>query len=404
MSWKKKFTIIWMGQAVSIFTSSVIQMAIIWYLTDTTKSAAVLSLATLIGFLPQAVLGPFIGVLIDRYNRKYIMIISDLGIAGVTMILVFVSSFQALPIWLIMVVLFFRSIGTGFHAPSLGAITPLIVPKEYLTNCAGYAQGIQSVSLLLSPAVAAILYANFEMSMILFTDIIGAVFAVCAMLFIKIPKKQRISNVQNNFIKEAKQGIQILRKEQGLFSLMMISSVYAMIYFPIGSLYPLISMSYFQGTFKESSIVEIAFSMGMLFGSIVLGRLGMKINKMKAIISSIAAMGLGLTITGLLDPNQFQIFVILAAFMGITIPFYYGILNAIYQTKIKEEYLGRVLSLAASLRLVVMPLGLILSGLFAEVIGVENWFLISGIITIIIALISMILPSLRSFSTEKKVL
>jgi DHA3 family macrolide efflux protein-like MFS transporter len=67
--WKQKFIVLWSGQAISIFTSSVIQMAIIWYLTDRTGSAAILSLATLAGFLPQAVLGPFIGVLIDRYNR-----------------------------------------------------------------------------------------------------------------------------------------------------------------------------------------------------------------------------------------------------------------------------------------------------------------------------------------------
>ena len=75
--WQKNFLIMWTGQAISIFTSSVIQMAIVWYLTDVTGSAAILTLATLLGFLPQAVLGPFIGVLIDRYNRKKIMIVSD---------------------------------------------------------------------------------------------------------------------------------------------------------------------------------------------------------------------------------------------------------------------------------------------------------------------------------------
>ena len=66
--WKQKFLILWTGQAISIFTSSVIQMAIIWYLTEKTGSATILSLATLVGFLPQAIMGPFIGVLIDRYT------------------------------------------------------------------------------------------------------------------------------------------------------------------------------------------------------------------------------------------------------------------------------------------------------------------------------------------------
>lgn len=142
ITWKRQFAVIWTGQAISIFTSSIIQMAIIWYLTDKTKSATILSLATLAGFLPQAVLGPFIGVLIDRYDRKKIMILADLSIAFVTFILVIVGWFGALPIWIIMTVLFWRSIGTAFHAPSLQAITPMIVPKEYLTNCAGYTQSL----------------------------------------------------------------------------------------------------------------------------------------------------------------------------------------------------------------------------------------------------------------------
>ena len=87
ISWKRNFAVIWSGQAASIFTSAVIQMALIWYLTDKTGSAAILSLATLVGFLPQAILGPFIGVLIDRYDRKWIMIVADLVIAAFTLLL-----------------------------------------------------------------------------------------------------------------------------------------------------------------------------------------------------------------------------------------------------------------------------------------------------------------------------
>ncbi|MDF2645426.1 MAG: Antiporter protein [Paenibacillus sp.] len=73
-NWKRSFFTIWAGQAVSLITSSVLQMAIIWYLTDTTGSAMVLSMATMVGFLPQAILGTMIGVLVDRWNRKLIMI------------------------------------------------------------------------------------------------------------------------------------------------------------------------------------------------------------------------------------------------------------------------------------------------------------------------------------------
>ncbi len=128
--WKKTFLTIWAGQAVSMLTSSVLQMSIVWYLTMRTESAAVLTLATLTGFLPRAVLGSFCGTIVDRYDRKRVMIAADLFIAAVSSLLAIAGSFGEIPIWLIFAVLFLRSIGTAFHYPSLHASTPLIVPKE----------------------------------------------------------------------------------------------------------------------------------------------------------------------------------------------------------------------------------------------------------------------------------
>ena len=395
-NWRKTFLILWTGQAVSIFTSSVIQMAIIWYLTDKTGSAAILSLATLVGFLPQAILGPFIGVLIDRHDRKTIMILADTFIAMVTMALVIVGFFGDLPIWLIMIVLFARSVGTTFHTPSLQAITPLIVPKEDLTKCAGYSQTFESASLLFSPAVAAILYGIWDINIILLLDIAGAIFGVITISLVKIPslKKPEVA-LTPHIISEAKEGFEVLRKEPGMMSLMFVSMLYAMIYFPIGTLYPLITMSYFGGTVGGSSLIEIASSLGALLGALALGKWGNRIDKIGAIKTSIGGMGIGLIATGFLPPSGIKAFFVLAFLMGITIPFYHGVLNSIYQIKIREEYLGRVLSLSFSMTMIAMPLGLILAGTFAELIGVENWFLISGILTVVIALICSMLPSLR---------
>ena len=242
-NWKRSFTILWTGQMVSIFTSAVIQMSIIWYLTDTTGSAAILSLATLVGFLPQAILGPFIGVLIDRYNRRTIMILSDLFIALVTLVLVIVGFYRNIPIWLIMIVLFARSVGATFHSPSLQAVTPLIVPKDSLAKSAGYSQTFESISQLLSPAVAAILYGIWDINIILILDVLGAIFAISTILIVIIPTHKKPQIIQTpNIFREAKEGISVLKKEQGMMDLLVISALYAVIYMPIGTLYPLISM------------------------------------------------------------------------------------------------------------------------------------------------------------------
>jgi DHA3 family macrolide efflux protein-like MFS transporter len=137
-------------------------------------TALVLSIASLVGFLPYAVLGPAIGVLVDRYNRKRIMIGADLTIAVAGGVLALTALYMALPVWLIMAVLFIRSLGTAFHSPALSAVIPLLVPKKQLTRCAGYSQSMQSISyIVVSPALAAFLYAawDFHSSPLMFSGL-----------------------------------------------------------------------------------------------------------------------------------------------------------------------------------------------------------------------------------------
>ena len=103
-------------------------MALIFYLTEKTGSALVLSLATFFGFLPQAVLGPFIGVWVDRWSRKAVMIGADLFIALAGVALAIIALNAQPPIWVVLGILFLRSVGSAFHSPAMSAVTPLIVP------------------------------------------------------------------------------------------------------------------------------------------------------------------------------------------------------------------------------------------------------------------------------------
>lgn len=387
--WKKDFLILWFGQAVSILSSAIIQMSIIWYLTDKTKSAAVLSVGSLVGFLPQAIIGPFVGVVIDRYNRKKIMILSDAIISALSLGITVMGLLGEIPVWFIMLILFGRSIGASFHNPSLQAVTPLIVPKEELTKYAGYSQGFESLSYLISPALAALLYSIWDLHVIVLLDVIGAAFAISTLSFITIPDVERIERKKTHFVQEFKEGFSVLRSEKGMLFLVILSGLYAMIYFPVGTYYPLITMTYFNGSFVESSIVEVLFSLGSLLGSFSLGIFGSKVKKESAIGKSIGVYGIGLLATGLLPPSGFRIFAVLSFVMGASVPFYSGITTSIFQTKFKPEYLGRVLSLLNSIVLFMMPLGLILAGTFAEVIGINHCFLLLGVFSMLLAVFSL---------------
>jgi len=158
-------------------------------------------------------------------------------------------------------------------------------------------------------------------------------------------------------------------------------------------------MEYFSGTPMHVSITEIAYASGMLAGGLMLGLFGNFKKRIILITASIFMMGVSLTISGLLPSSGFIIFVVCCVVMGLSVPFYSGVQTALYQEKIKPEYLGRVFSLTGSIISLAMPLGLILSGLFADRVGVNYWFLMSGIL-IIIAIICVLIRPIRKLDEK----
>lgn len=400
--WKKKYFTMLAGQSISLITSGILQMSIIFYLTAKTNSAMVLSIATLMGFLPQAVIGPFAGTFVDRHSRKGVMIGADLMIAATGGFLAVVSVFMELPIWLIMLVLFVRSIGNAFHSPASSAVTPLMVPQDQLTKCAGYNQTMQAAVSLISPAAAAFLYSVWSLSTIILLDIIGAVLACSVVAVLSIPNPPICTGEsQNSFFRDMKEGYFELKKNKGLFALLWIGTAYMFFFMPISALYPLMSMGYFRGTPTHASIAEIAFAGGMLAGGILLSVWGGFKNRIFSIGLSVLVMGVSIAISGLLPTNAFFIFVICCTVMGLTSPFY-GVQNALFQEQLPPEYLGRVFSLLGSVMSFAMPLGLLCSGIIAERIGVEKWFLLCGIGIIAVAVLVFVLPVLRNVDCQSQ--
>ena len=394
-SWKRTFFTIQSGQAISLITSSALQMALIFYLTEKTNSSMTLALATLVGFLPQGVLGLFIGGWIDRHSRKRIMIGADLFIAAVSALLAVISAFLDPPVWVVLAILFLRSIGSAFHTPSINAVTPLIVPTDKLAKCTGYIQSLQSVSSIVSPALGALLYAQCTLTEIIALDVVGAVIASIAVMLVKIPNID-VANIPQSegVLAGAKEAYRILAQQKGLLTLLWMGALYMFAYMPINALFPLISMNHFGGTTWHVAMSESVFAAGMLLGGIVLGVWGGFQRKTTTVLLSIAVMGMALLIAGVLPASGFIAFVVCCAIMGFSAPFY-GVQTAIYQEMVSPEYLGRVFSLSLSIMSLAMPLGLIAAGCFADMTGVETWFAISGIFIAGIAVVGAVLPSIK---------
>ena len=136
-NWALRFFSIFTGQAFSLFGSSLVQFALVWYLTQETGSATILATASLFAMLPQILLGPIAGTIVDRGNRRIIMITSDALIAISTLFLAYLFWAGLTEIWHIYLILAIRSAGGAFHYPAMAASTSLMVPEKHLSRVAG---------------------------------------------------------------------------------------------------------------------------------------------------------------------------------------------------------------------------------------------------------------------------
>ena len=383
----KTFLIVYTGQAISQLTSSILQMAIVWYLITETNSSNIVALSGIVGFLPQGVLGLFIGVFIDRFDRKKIMIISDLLIAAASLSLSVSGFFGRISIPLIMIVLFIRSVGTAFHVPSLQAITPLIVSKDELPKYSGYSQTLQSISLLLSPVLASFFFSIWSLQAIVMLDVLGAIIGVFTLCIVTIPKiKIDFENTKIDIALDMKEGIATLKKNR-LFNFMLLGAAFSIVYIPIFVLYPMMTLSYFGKNQWYAGAIEVVFAIGMLIGSLVLGATGGGKRKIVTIAFFCFIIGISLSISGILGKNMFLGFALCSTLLGFATPFYQGLQIVVFQQKIQEKYLGRVMSLSGSLMAIGTPIGIGLSGIISDKIGVENFFLYSGILIIFISIL-----------------
>jgi DHA3 family macrolide efflux protein-like MFS transporter len=157
MNWKKNVVLFLTGQALSIFGSMVVQYAIVWHITLKTQSGMMMTIFTVAGFLPRFFISPFAGVWADRFNRKYLINISDgvIAFASLIVAVLFLFGFDHVGILLLCAVI--RSFGQGVQNPALGAFLPQIVPKEHLTRINGLQGSIDSFTTLAAPAASGIL-------------------------------------------------------------------------------------------------------------------------------------------------------------------------------------------------------------------------------------------------------
>ena len=405
-NWAARFFTVWGGQAFSLFGSALVQFALVWYLTKQTGSATVLATATLVAMLPQIVLGPFAGALVDRWNRRIIMMVADGGIALATVLLIYLFASGQEQIWHIYVIMMIRSLGSAFHYPAMQASTSLMVPEKHLTRISGANQTLQGAINIVAPPTGALLLEVLPMQGVLSIDIATALLAILPLAFIAIPQPVRTDEsgqekAQGSFMADVREGLRYVASWPGLLAILVMATVINFLLTPTSALMPLLITKHFGLGALEFGLMDSAWGFGVIIGGLILGAWGGFKRKVATSMMGIIGIGLGVTIVGLTPANLYSLAVAGMAFAGIMNPITNGPLFALIQSTVKPDMQGRVMSLVMSAATAMSPLSLMVAGPLSDAIGIRTWFWFGGILCLVMGLGAFFVPAIMNVENNR---
>jgi len=405
-NWATKFFTVWVGQAFSLVGSSLVQFALVWWLTRESGSATVLATATMIALLPQIFLGPFAGTLIDRWNRKMVMIIADSLIALATIVLIYIFIIGRQNIWVIYAILLIRSAGATFQYPAMEASTSLMVPKKHLARIAGMNQTLGGVINIISPPLGALLITIFPTQAVLSVDVITAAIAISTLAIISIPQSTQIIAQSNgtmqktSFQQDMHAGFKYMTTWPGLLAVALLAMLINFLLTPASSLMPLMVTKEYMGGAFHLGLLDSVFGIGVIIGGLVLSAWGGFKKRILTCILGIIGIGLGILIFGVLPKHLFYLALSGIFLLGFMQVFANGPLIAILQSTVDPSMQGRVLSLIGTGATAMSPLILLIAGPVADAFGIRTWYLIGGISCILAALIALFIPAVMTIESN----
>ena len=399
VDWRKRFFPIWVGQAFSLLGSQLVQFALIWWLTQATRSATVLATASMVALIPNIVLGPITGTYVDRWNRRWVMMLADGGIAVATLGLIVLYLLGAMHPWQVYVILFIRALGGNFHWPAMQASTSLMVPKEYLSRVAGLNQMLQGAMNIVAPPLGALLIALLPMHGVLAIDVVTAMMAILPLALTTIPQPaRRASNGEAghlaSVLQDVREALQYLRGWPGLLLVGIMAVLFNMAFQPTISLMPILVSKYFGGDAHQLGWIESAFGLGTVAGGLLLGVWGGFRRRVVTSLSGLIGMGLSAILVGLTPQGAFPLAVAATFVAGFMMPMANGPLFASVQAIVAPEMQGRIFNLMGAAAFAAAPIGLAIAGPVADLFGANTWFVIGGLACLALAIGALTRPEL----------
>ncbi|PKM94407.1 MAG: MFS transporter [Firmicutes bacterium HGW-Firmicutes-1] len=377
--WKKNVVLFLSGQTISLFGSALVQFAIIWHITLTTKSGVMMTISTVCAFLPQLLISLFAGVWADRYNRKLLIILSDILIASSTFVLAILFLLGYGSLWQLFLISGIRSIGTGIQSPAVNAFLPQIVPEKKLMKVNGINSSIGSSIMLISPIVSGALLATSKFETTLFIDVVTACIAVFIMILLKVSPHKKASQIQTTgYFDDLKEGLKYVQDNHFIKELLWFYALFFFLLVPVAFLTPLMVARSFGDEVWRLTANEVVFFSGSILGGIAISLWGGLKNRIHTIAFSCTIFGVLTLALGL--SNTFFIYLFFMFLSGTVVPFFSSAITVFLQEEIEQDMQGRVFGLTQIVITAVMPLGMAFFGPIADLIKIEILLMITGLL------------------------
>ncbi len=374
--WMRNTVLFLTSQAISIFGSFLVQYAIMWHITLTSQSGIMMTIYIICGLIPTFQVTPFAGVWADRFDRKKLIMLSDSFIAFVTLILAVLFYYGYNMLWLLFIAASLRSLGAALQMPAVSAFLPQLVPSQKLMKVNGINSSVQSLIMLGSPMLSGALLTFAPIETIFFIDVGTALTAVAFLgIFLKVPlHKKALAAEPISYFRDLKEGILYIRDNQFLREFFILLAILYFLISPASFLTPLQVVRSFGPDVWRLTAIEIAFSIGMMLGGILISYWTSLKNKMHAIalgcfIFAICTIGLGVI-------PIFWAYLLVMAVTGASMPIFSTPATVLLQQRVDEDFIGRVFGVMTMISGTMIPLAMLLFGPLADIIPIE-WILIA---------------------------
>jgi DHA3 family macrolide efflux protein-like MFS transporter len=358
------FIIIWLGQTVSLIGSGLTGFALGVWVYQTTGSVTQFALIALCTVLPRIVLSPLAGVLVDRWDRRWAMIIGDSGAGLSTLVIALLFLTNRLEIWHIYLATAVSSAFSTLQWPAYAAITPLLVAKENLGRANGMIQFSRAASEILSPTLAGVLVLTIKVQGVILIDFATFLFAVITLLLVQMPKPESttVKTCQDSLWHEVLYGWAYLKSRSGLLGLLFFFAVVNFLWAMLGAVLAPMVLN-FTSADMLGVIISIA-GLGMLSGSLVMSTWGGPKRRINGILSFELFSGMSFILMGL-RPSVWL--VALGAFTAhLAIAIASSCNQALWQSRVAPEVQGRVFATQQMVTHAVSPLAFLMAGPLAD--------------------------------------